>query len=83
MHHQKDVPHVDIIKEELCLSERIYQCAQCSLEIDRDLNAAKCLEQLINTVSSTEIDACGQDGSVIMLKTLLQPAWMKQELSPV
>ena len=54
-----------------------------SLKIDRDLNAAICLVELINTVSSTEIDACGQDGSVIMLKTLLQPAWLKQELSPV
>ena len=53
------------------------------MEKDRDLNAANCFVQLIITVSSTEIDACGQDGSVIMLKTLLQPAWLKQELSPV
>lgn len=70
-------------KTELSLSERIYCCEGCKLELDRDLNAARCLEQLINTVSSTEIYACGQDGSVIMLKTQLQPAWQKQELSPV
>jgi putative transposase len=70
-------------KEVLALSERDYKCTKCGLQIDRDLNAAKCLAQLLNTVSSTGIDACGQDGSVIMLKTLLQPAWSKQELSPV
>lgn len=70
-------------KKDLLLSEREYQCSECGLQIDRDVNAAKCLVQLLNTVSSTEIDACRQDGSVIMLKTLLQPAWMKQELSPV
>ena len=70
-------------KKELSLSERTYDCLECHLKIDRDLNAAKCLEQLISTVSSTGIEACGQDGSVIMLKTSLQPAWKKQELSPV
>lgn len=70
-------------KEKLSLSERVYRCTNCQLEIDRDLNAAKCLEKLINTVSSTEIEACGQDGSVIMLNPLLQPAWWKQELSHV
>lgn len=70
-------------KDSLKLSERTYMCTKCGLEIDRDLNAAICLKQLINTVSSTGINACGQDGSVVMLKTLLQPAWEKQELSPV
>lgn len=70
-------------KKELNLADRIYNCENCGLNIDRDLNAARCLEQLVSTVSSTGIDACGQDGSVIVLKTLLQPAWQKQELSPV
>jgi putative transposase len=70
-------------KENLPLSERMYHCHQCKAEIDRDLNAAVCLKNLINTVSSTEIDACGQNGSVILLKTVLQPVWMNQELSPV
>ena len=70
-------------KKELLLSERIYKCSHCHMEKDRDLNAAICLKQLITTVSSTGIDDCGQDGSVIVLKSLLQPAWLKQELSPV
>ncbi len=70
-------------KEDLPLSERVYNCMECQLEIDRDLNAAKCLEKLISTASFAGIKACGQDGSVVMLKTSLQPAWMNQELSPV
>jgi putative transposase len=70
-------------KEDLPLSERVYNCMECQLEIDRDLNAAKCLEKLISTASFAGIKACGQDGSVIMLKTSLQPAWMNQDLSPV
>jgi putative transposase len=70
-------------KSELLLSERVYKCSACCLNLDRDLNAAICLKQLINTVSSTEIKASGQDGSVVMLKTSLQPAWRKEELSSV
>lgn len=70
-------------KDELLLSERVYSCEECGLEMDRDHNAAICLEQLLSTVSSTGINACGQDGSVVMLKTSSQPAWTKQELSPV
>jgi putative transposase len=73
----------DNYKEELALSERTYSCEKCGQKLDRDLNAAICLEQLLSTVSSTGIDACGQDGSVVMLKTSRQPAWGKQELSHV
>jgi putative transposase len=62
------------IKKELSLSDRIYICDHCKLSIDRDLNAALNLKKLVNTVSSIEIDACGQDGSVVMLKALQQPA---------
>lgn len=70
-------------KDQLSLSERVYSCTNCQTEIDRDLNAAICLKQLLDTASSAEINACGQDGSVIMLKTSSQPAWQKQELSRV
>lgn len=70
-------------KESLSLGERTYRCTKCGIEIDRDLNAARNLEELVNTVSSTGIDACRQDGSLVMLKTSPEPAWMKQELSPV
>ena len=50
-------------------SKRCSYCGHCKLEMDRDLNAANCLMQLINTAGSTEIETCGQDGSVIMFKT--------------
>jgi putative transposase len=56
------------VKETLPLSERSYHCAECGLEIDRDLNAALNLRNKAmsyfeqqNTVSSTEIHACGED----------------------
>lgn len=55
----------------------------CDLKMDRDTNASRCLEQLIDTASSAGIDVCGQDGSVVMLKPLSQPAWSKQKLSRV
>ena len=70
----KKCSHCGQYKETLLLSERVYRCAHCKHEIERDLNAAVCLEQLLSTVSSTGIDVCGQDGPVIMLKTLSQPA---------
>ena len=69
------------VKKELKLSERIFNCDHCHYRGDRDDNAAKCLKKLKHTVSSTEINACGQDGSVVILEQ--QPAWWKQELSPV
>lgn len=73
----------DHCKEELLLSERTYHCERCNLVKDRDYNAACCLEKLLSRISSIRIDACGQEGSVVMLKPLLQPACEKQELSPV
>ena len=41
---------------ELDLSQRIYRCTCCALEIDRDLNAARNLEQL---AASSAVTACG------------------------
>ncbi|MDR1875402.1 MAG: transposase [Synergistaceae bacterium] len=34
------------MKKDLRLSDRIYRCPSCGLEIDRDLNAARNLEKL-------------------------------------
>jgi putative transposase len=52
------------IKEKLGLSERIYKCEVCRIEINRDLNAAIILENYNSTVSYTgrlekESEACG------------------------
>ncbi len=44
----------------LTLSDRIFRCSDCGLEIDRDLNAAI---NLFSTVSSTGFQACGEEGS--------------------
>lgn len=48
-------------KDKLGLDERTYSCSQCGINMDRDLNAAKNLEQLY-TASSAGIYAFG-DGS--------------------
>lgn len=49
------------INNNLVLADREWTCTNCSAFHSRDLNAAINLESLakINTVSSTEIDACG------------------------
>ncbi len=46
-------------KEKLKLSERIYRCDQCGLEIDRDLNAAK---NLAKYSSTSELEGCKASG---------------------
>ena len=45
------------------LSERTYNCKSCGITIDRDLNASFNIrdEVIRNTVSSTEIEVCGED----------------------
>ena len=48
-------------KDSLALSDRVFKCESCGVEIDRDLNAARNLAKLY-TGSSPEINACG-DGS--------------------
>jgi putative transposase len=40
------------LKSDVSLDERIYQCDYCGIVIDRDLNAAKNLEQLITASSA-------------------------------
>ena len=49
---------------DLKLSDRYWTCDHCGITHDRDLNAAINLEQYKkNTVSSTGINACGEEGS--------------------
>jgi putative transposase len=63
-------------KDVLALSERVFHCDQCGLEIDRDLNAAI----NIRTASCAGNNACG-DGSSggLLAKTTKLPS-SKQEL---
>jgi putative transposase len=48
------------LNKEMTLKDRDYDCQCCGLFIDRDENAAR---NLRSTVSSTGIDACGEEGS--------------------
>jgi putative transposase len=41
----KRCSHCGAVKERIGLDERVYQCELCGLVIDRDVNAAKNLEQ--------------------------------------
>lgn len=52
-------------KESLTLSERTYDCPNCGLMIDRDLNAAINLKQL-STASSAGSEACGDVALAIL-----------------
>ena len=51
------------IKVELKLSDRTFVCPVCGLVMDRDLNASINLREYYNTVSSTGINACGDECS--------------------
>ena len=48
------------VKDEISLDERTYECEVCGLVMDRDLNAALNLEQLI-TARSAGSYACGEE----------------------
>lgn len=50
--------HCGAIKHNLKLTERVFVCNECGLEIDRDLNASLNLCHY-STVSSTGINVCG------------------------
>ena len=54
----KTCSHCGTIKSDLKLSDRVFTCNQCGLEIDRDLNASLNLCRY-STVSSTGINVCG------------------------
>jgi putative transposase len=51
----------NVVKEHLELSERIFTCDSCGLEIDRDLNAALNLKDVAASDEETK-NACGGDG---------------------
>jgi putative transposase len=51
-------------KQVLKLSERVFNCSNCNLSIDRDLNAAKNLAKYSPTHESGESNACGEVNSV-------------------
>ena len=60
-------------KQDMPLNKRVYQCPVCELEMDRDLNAAINIRNMgLNTVVTTEINACGDEGL---------PSSVKQEAS--
>lgn len=65
-------------KEKLKLSERVYRCDNCGLEIDRDLNAAKNLVNYDPTQKTGESEACGADPNISSYSDRVA---MKQELS--
>lgn len=65
-------------KTELKLSERIYKCESCGIEIDRDLNAAKNLASYGSTEKFSECKACGEGSSV---EAIQHSPSMKQELN--
>ncbi|MEA3490144.1 MAG: zinc ribbon domain-containing protein [Candidatus Omnitrophota bacterium] len=44
----------------MTLSDNVFRCDSCGLEIDRDFNAAV---NLFSTVSSTGFQACGEEGA--------------------
>ena len=64
------------VKTELALSQRIYHCDTCGLEVDRDLNAARNLERL---AASSAVSACGEERSGAEHKPRVKRASVKQE----
>jgi putative transposase len=48
--------------ESLTLADRTFRCQTCGLVIDRDLNAAKILEQLADSSADSQ-NACGEGGA--------------------
>lgn len=60
-------------KDKLELNERIYSCSNCGMSMDRDLNAAKNLEQLY-TSSSGGIYAFGDGSSRDSLANQVSPS---------
>lgn len=64
------------VRRHLALSERVYVCEKCGLEIDRDLNASL---NLRNLAGSSPVSACGEDVSLVSQLAGSQAASVKQE----
>jgi putative transposase len=60
------------VKRELSLSDRVYECENCGLVIDRDLNAAR---NLVAASWSETLNACRENKNLISDEDIL----MKQE----
>ena len=68
------------VKQTLKLTERVFVCNECGLEIDRDLNASLNLCRLgCSTVSSTGINVCGVSHQTEV--ALAKQDTMKQKLN--
>jgi putative transposase len=66
------------IDVDLKLSDRTFHCEQCSLVVDRGLNAAINLEQLAGS-SSDSRNACGEESAGAKHKPRVQLSSLKQE----
>ena len=76
----KTCSHCGSIKSDLKLSDRVFKCNSCGLEIDRDLNASLNLCRLgSSTVSSTGIKVCGVPHQTGVAKA--KQGTMKQKLN--
>lgn len=60
-------------KDKLSLDERTYSCSNCGIKMDRDLNAAKNIEQFY-TASSAGIYAFGDGSSFVGESQLVSPS---------
>ena len=72
----KRCSHCLSVKNDMPLDERRFRGDTCGLVIDRDLNAAL---NLLSTVSSTGLQACGEASSGSPLKGRAKLASAKQE----
>ena len=64
------------VKTELALSQRMFHCEVCGLEIGRDWNAVRNLE---NYAVSSTVSACGEERSGVRRKPRVKRASRKQE----
>ncbi len=66
------------VKDDMPLSERVFRCAMCGAEINRDLNAARNLAALVAGRSPETQNACGAEGAG-RENGPVKPAAVKQE----